>query len=358
MHNCKCRLHQGQYSDASGARNPLSRIAPLNNSWEETMRLITLGALAVASVLTAAPAVAQDREGWPSSLTIGTASQGGTYFIYGTGLGGLISEKLGVNASSEVTGGPVQNATLVETGDHQIGLVTMGPAYEAWTGNSELAPGVEHKSLRALFPMYQTPFQVVALRSSGIASAADLSGKRVSVGPAGGTAATYWPRFFESVGVQPNVSYSGANDAVSQVKDGLIDAFAFAAGVPISAFAQIAAENQVNIFGFSEEQRTKIISEMPELAAFDVPGGLYQGFPDEGPTVALWNFAVAHEDMPETLAYEITKLVMENNPRMVQIHATAAETLPENTDKNTFLPYHPGAKRYFEETGVKLPEGL
>jgi uncharacterized protein len=322
------------------------------------MRMLAFAALNAAALVFAGPTFAQDREGWPSSLTIGTASQGGTYFIYGTGLASLISSELGINASGEVTGGPVQNATLVETGDHQVGLVTMGPAYEAWTGQSELAPGVEHKSLRALFPMYQTPFQVVALKSAGIENVADLDGKRVSVGPAGGTAATYWPRFFEIVGVNPEVSFSGANDAVGQVKDGLIDAFAFAAGVPIAAFAQIAAENPVNIFGFTPEQQQEILSQRPELAAFEVPGGLYQGFPDPQQTVALWNFAVAHADMPESLAYEITKLVMENNDKMKAIHATAAETVPENVDKNTFLPYHPGAVRYFEEKGIAIPDEL
>jgi TRAP transporter TAXI family solute receptor len=322
------------------------------------MSILKLAVCTAVAMLAAAPALAQDRSDWPTSLTIGTASQGGTYFIYGTGLAGLISESLGVNASGEVTGGPVQNATLVETGDHQIGLVTMGPAYEAWTGVSELAPGMEHKSLRALFPMYQTPFQVVALTSSGIDSVDDLNGKRVSVGPAGGTAATYWPRFFEVVGVSPDVSYSGANDAVGQVKDGLIDAFAFAAGVPIAAFAQIAAENPVNIFAFTPEQQEAILAARPELAAFDIPGGLYQGFPDPQPTVALWNFAVAHQDMPESLAYEITKLVMGNNERMRTIHSTAAETIPENVDKNSFLPYHPGAIRYFEEIGVTIPDNL
>ncbi|RUT31320.1 TAXI family TRAP transporter solute-binding subunit [Arsenicitalea aurantiaca] len=323
------------------------------------MRISTLAASAAAALIIASPAVAQDdRAGWPNSLTIGTASQGGTYFIYGTGLAGLISEELGVNASGEVTGGPVQNATLVETGDHEIGLVTMGPAYDAWMGNSELAPGLEHKSMRALFPMYQTPFQVVALASSGISDVADLDGKRVSVGPAGGTAATYWPIYFDVVGVSPDVSFSGANDAVGQVKDGLIDAFAFAAGVPIAAFAQIAAENDVNIFAFTPEQVSAILAERPELAGFDIPGGLYEGYPDAQPTVALWNFAVAHQDMPESLAYEITKLVMENNERMMQIHSTAAETVAENTDKNTFLPYHPGAVRYFEEIGVSIPDEL
>ncbi|MBX9465359.1 MAG: TAXI family TRAP transporter solute-binding subunit [Aquamicrobium sp.] len=321
------------------------------------MRHFTIAAMAAATLL-AVPASAQDREGWPTSLTIGTASQGGTYFIYGTGLAGLITESLGVNASGEVTGGPVQNATLVETGDHQIGLVTMGPAYEAWMGESELAPGVEHKSLRALFPMYQTPFQAVALKSSGIETLADLEGKRVSVGPAGGTAATYWPRFFEINGVTADISYSGANDAVSQVKDGLIDAFAFAAGVPIAAFAQIAAENPVNIFAFTGDEAAKILEARPELAAFDIPGGLYEGYPDPQGTVSLWNFAVAHQEMPESLAYEITKLVMENNDRMKAIHATAAETIAANTDKNTFLPFHPGAVRYYEEAGIAIPDEL
>lgn len=322
------------------------------------MRLATLAVLATLTAFAAAPALAQDRDGWPSSLTIGTASQGGTYFIYGTGLGGLITEEIGINASGEVTGGPVQNATLVQTGDHQIGLVTMGPAYEAWVGESELAPGLEHKSLRALFPMYQTPFQVVALKSSGIASVSDLDGKRVSVGPAGGTSATYWPRFFDILGVTPDVSYSGANDAVGQVKDGLIDAFAFSAGIPIAAFAQIAAENEVEIFAFSEDEQAAILDARAELAAFSIPGGTYQGFPDDQTTIALWNFAIAHEDMPESLAYEITKLVMENNDRMLQVHATAAETVPANVDKNSFLPYHPGAVRYFDEIGVQIPADL
>jgi TRAP transporter TAXI family solute receptor len=323
------------------------------------MRFTTLAAFAAATLIAASPAIAQDdRSDWPSSMTIGTASQGGTYFIYGTGLGGLITQELGVNASGEVTGGPVQNSTLIETGDHIMGLVTMGPAYEAWTGVSELAPGVEHKSLRALFPMYQTPFQVVTLASSGIESVADFDGKRVSVGPAGGTAATYWPRYFEILGVSPDISYSGANDAVSQVKDGLIDAFAFAAGVPIAAFAQIAAENDVRIFGFTEEQRGQILTQMPEMAAFDAPGGLYEGFPDESPTVAMWNFAIASESMPESLAYEITKLVMENTERMVQIHSAASETTSDNVDKNTFMPFHPGAVRYYDEVGIEIPDEL
>jgi TRAP transporter TAXI family solute receptor len=323
-----------------------------------TLMIMTrLAALAVAATL-ALPAAAQDRTGWPNDMTIGTASQGGTYFVYGNGFASFISEALGVNATGEVTGGPVQNVTLVETGDHLMGLVTMGPAYDAWMGKSELAPGLEHRSIRALFPMYQTPFQVIALKSSGITSVSDLEGKRVSVGPAGGTPGTYWPLFMEALGVNATISNAGAADAAGQLQDGLIDAFAFAAGVPISAFAELAASQDVVMFGFTEEELPKILEAYPAMAPLTIPAGTYAGHDYDQPTVALWNFAIAHQDMPESLAYEITKLAMENPDRMVQIHAAASETLRENWDKNTFMPFHPGAVRYFEEAGITIPDNL
>jgi TRAP transporter TAXI family solute receptor len=319
------------------------------------MRLFLAAAIAAAVAI---PATAMDKTGWPREMTIGTASQGGTYFIYGNGFASYITEALGLNATGEVTGGPVQNVTLVETGDHLMGLVTMGPAYDAWIGKSELAPGLEHRSIRALFPMYQTPFQVIALRRSGINSVSDLQGKRVSVGPAGGTPGTYWPQFISALGVNATISNAGAADAAGQLQDGLIDAFAFAAGVPISAFAELAASQDVVMFGFTDAELPKILEAFPAMAPLTIPAGTYAGHDYDQNTVALWNFAIAHEDMPESLAYEITKLAMDNPDRMVQIHAAAKETLLANWDKNTFMPYHPGAVRYFEEKGIAVPDNL
>ncbi|MCC6007981.1 MAG: TAXI family TRAP transporter solute-binding subunit [Rhodobacteraceae bacterium] len=322
-----------------------------------TIRTI-FAATAASLALVAGAASAQDRTGWPSDLTVGTASQGGVYFVYGNGLAAFIGEALGINASGEVTGGPVQNVTLVQTGEHDIGLVTMGPMYEAWIGESELAPGLPHTDVRALFPMYETPFQGVAMRSANISSVADLAGKRVSVGPAGGTPGTYWPRFLESLDVNANVSFAGASDAASQLKDGLIDAFVFAAGVPIGAFSQLAAEADVRVFTFSPEEHTSILENFPEVSPFTIPAGSYTVQAEDQPSVAMWNFAVVRADMPESLAYEITRLVMENNDRMVQIHAAARATLPENAVNNGFLPFHPGAVRWFLENGIDIPEDL
>ncbi|WP_050526355.1 TAXI family TRAP transporter solute-binding subunit [Pseudorhodobacter aquimaris] len=324
------------------------------------MSFTKLTALAVVASFAFSGVQAQevDKTGWPNSMTIGTASQGGTYFVYGNGFASYLNETLGLAATGEVTGGPVQNVTLVETGDHLMGLVTMGPAYDAWNGKSELAPGLEHKSVRALFPMYQTPFQVVALKSSGITSVSDLAGKRVSAGPAGGTAGTYWPLFLEALGVEATISNAGASDAGGQLSDGLIDAFAFAAGIPISAFAELAAQQDVVMFGFNDAEMPKILEAFPAMSPLTIKAGTYSGHDYDQTTVALWNYAIAHKDMPDSLAYEITKLALDNPERMVQIHSAAKETLLENWNTNSFMTFHPGAVKYLEEKGETVPDNL
>lgn len=314
--------------------------------------------LFLATTAMAPAAMAQDREGWPSDLTIGTASQGGTLYSYGAGFGALIGEELGLNVSAEITGGPVQNVTLIQNGEHDIGLMTMGPMYEAWIGESELAPGLEHKDVRALFPMYTSAFHAVALKSEGIKTIKDLEGRSVSVGPAGGTPGTYWPRIFEALGVAPKVSYTSGADAADQVKDGLIDGYFFAAGLPVSSFTQLDAEADVDIFAFTPEEQATVLEKFPSVAKFTIPANTYPSQTEDLNSLAMWNFAVVNASMPEDLAYEITKLILGNNDRMLQIHAAARETLIENWENNSFLPFHPGAVRYLEEQGITVPDEL
>ncbi len=317
----------------------------------------SIAAAAVAASFSL-PAAADERDDWPDSATVGTASQGGTYFVYGAGWAGLVQEMTGVNASSEVTGGPVQNMALVHQGDLDFGMTTMGPAFDGWTGESELAPGVEMTNVRAMFPMYMTPFQVVTLEGNDIETIEDLEGKRLGVGPRGGTPGTYWPRFLEELGVDVDVRYGGAADLAGQLQDGLIDAFAFAAGLPISAFSQVEAQASAHMFAFSEDEQQHLVDAFPSVSAFTIPADTYRTQDEDQHTVAMWNFAIANKDMPASLVKEIMETVLDNNERMVSIHSAAEETLPEHWDKNTFLWFHPGAVEYFQERGIELPEDV
>jgi len=320
--------------------------------------LKTLVAFVAGAALLVGSVMAQDRQGWPRSLTIGTASQGGVYYVYGNGLAGFIGEQLKINASAEVTGGPTINATLVQNKELNIGMVSLGPMYDAWTGKSPLAPGLKHTDVRALFAMYETPFHAIALRRSNIRSIADLRGKRVSVGPAGGTSDSYWPRFLRELGVNATITRNGAAESASQLKDGLIDAFLFAAGLPIGAFSQLAAEANVVTFAFSPAEHARIVRAFPEVSPFKIPANTYTAQKTEQNSVAMWNYVIVHKDMPESLAYEITKLVLENNPHMVRIHPAARGSVLQNWNNNSFLPFHKGAVRYYQSKGITIPANL
>jgi len=204
------------------------------------MRYTTFTALAAAALATASMAQAQDRSDWPASFTVGTASQGGTFFAYGAGWANLVAEELGMSGGAEVTGGPMQNMALVHTGDAAFGMTTMGPAAESLAGTNPIAPGLAMDKACAMFPMYQTPFSVTALSSSGITSISEIpDGARIGFGPAGSTSDTYFPRMLETLGVNFERRNGGWSDLGGQLQDGLLDVIAFAAGVPVPAVSRV-----------------------------------------------------------------------------------------------------------------------
>jgi TRAP transporter TAXI family solute receptor len=320
-------------------------------------RLLTLGSMAAMAAMSfSTAAVAQDKTGWPKGITMGTASVGGVYFVYGGVAANLMSQKAGINVSTQQTQGPNQNMILVNGKNIEIGMVTMGVAINGWKGTG-WAKGKQYNDVRAMFPMYDTPFSCVATERSGVKSFADLNGKNVGVGPRAGTPGTYFPMIFEALGIKATIRNGGASDMASQLGDGLIDAFCFAAGNPIPAFSEIESQRPVNFFAFSAEEIAKVRKAIPEVAVTVIPAGTYRTQKADMNTVGLFNFAVAHKDLPDSLVYELTKAIMESNPEMVQGHAAAKETLPANAAKNDFLTFHPGAAKYFKEKGIALNPG-
>lgn len=320
-------------------------------------RMFALAALS-ASVMTAGVAIAEDRSDWPSNFTIGTASQGGTFFAYGTGWANFVAENLGISGGSEITGGPMQNMALVHTGEVAFGLTTMGPARESMDGNSPLAPGLMMDNVCAVFPMYETPFSVTALSDSGIESISDIpAGSRIGFGPAGSTSDTYFPAMLETLGVDFERRNGGWSDLGTQLQDGLLDVIAFAAGIPIPAVSQLEVQTDVNIIEFTEDEMNTITAEFP-VSEFTIPASTYTTLTEGARAVSMWNFAIADCTLSESFVYEATKLTMENNDQMVSIHNAARTSIPENYDKNTFIPWHPGAARWFNENGYTIDASL
>jgi TRAP transporter TAXI family solute receptor len=320
--------------------------------------LFRLAAIVAGALVAAGTALAQANPKWPKALSLGTASVGGTYFVYGQVWASLVNEKLGTNISTQQTQGPNSNIILTDDRKTDFGMVTMGVALQGWEGQGAWTQGKKYRNIRAMFPMYDTPFHFVALSKSGIKSVKQLAGKRVGVGPRAGTCGTYFPLMFKAVGVDVTIRNGQASDMASQLQDGQIDTFAFCAGIPIAAFSELETTNDVSFFTYTDPELAQLKRALPELSDSLIPKGTYKRLGEDHKTVGVYNFAIAHKDVPEDLVYAVTKTVLENNDAMVKGHKAATETLLKNWDRNTFLPFHPGTIRYLKEKGINVPAKL
>jgi TRAP transporter TAXI family solute receptor len=235
----------------------------------------------------------------------------------------------------------------------------MGPAAESLGGTNPIAPGLQMTNACAMFPMYQTPFSVTALSSSGIASISDIpDGARIGFGPAGSTSDTYFPRMMEELGVNFERRNGGWSDLGGQLQDGLLDVIAFAAGVPVPAVSQLEVQTDVNIIEFTEEEQAKIQAAFP-VSNFEIAADTYTTLEAPARSVSMWNFAIANCDLPASFVNAAVDVVMSDNERMVNIHRAARSTLPENWDKNGVLKWHPGAAQWFKDNaGADIPDDM
>ena len=317
-----------------------------------------IGGLAVASFAGLALAQPKPDPGWPKTLTLGTASVGGTYFVYGQVWARLVNEKLGTTIGTQQTQGPNQNIILTDARQVDLGMTTMGVALQAWNGAAEWTKGRKFRNIRATFPMYETPFHFIALEKSGIKSVKELAGKKSGIGPRAGTCGTYFPLMFKALGVDTAIRNGQASEMAANLQEGLIDAFPFCAGIPIASYSELETATRVRFFTFTDDEIRKLKTALPELSDSVIPKRTYKQQTEDHKTVGMFNFGIAHKDLPESLVYAIVKAVLESNPQMVKGHAASKETLVQNWNRNAFLPFHPGAVRYYKEEGFSIPANL
>jgi TRAP transporter TAXI family solute receptor len=297
-------------------------------------------------------------QGWPASLTIGTASPGGVYYSYGQELAAILTEALGIPVSGQATQGPDQNILLLESGDAPVGFVSMGVALQAWNGTGAWTHSERLRSMRALFPMYDTSFQFLAFQDSGYQSFADLANKRIGIGPQGGTGGSYLPTIFKTLQIPAALRIGAWDTMSSQMRAHLLDVVAATGGVPQPFIAGISTTAPVNLIALDDGEIATLRKTMPELGMTVVPAGAYPWLMADYKTIGMYNFGVARKDLPDDLVYAIVKAFYANHERLVQASPSARESVVDNVKRNEFLPYHPGAVRYYREIGVEIPAGL
>lgn len=303
----------------------------------------------------AGPALAQQQ------LSVATGGTGGVYFPIGGGIAELINNHIeDYQAVAEVTGASVENMGLISRGDSDLALALSDTVYQAFNGTGAFE-GRQLPDLRALASVYPNAVQIVALADSGIASLADLRGKRVSVGAPGSGTEVNASTLLAANGITDadiTPERLNFNETADALRDGAIDAGFWSVGPPTSSILNLAATREITLIPLSAEEIANAQSAEPVFAPYTLAAGMYDGVEAAVPTISIPNALVVSADMDEELAYQITRTIFEFVDELRAIHPAANDTTVDFTMSSTPIPLHPGAIRYFEEIGAEIPDRL
>jgi uncharacterized protein len=309
--------------------------------------LVNFGASAAIAGM-AYPSIAQTKP-----MRLSTGAQGGTFFVYGEAMAKLITSKTGIAVEAVASAGTIENVRRIDNGTAELALAAMGPAYEAWTASAAPWSGSSPlRNMRAIAPMYETPFHLATIEATGIANVRDLDGKQVGVGPKGGANELIFLKLMEGLGIKSILMFGDPNELADRVIKRECDALFFGAGAPIPAYTKIANAAQIRFIPLEGSSAEIMRRAFPYLSINAIPAASYRGQTLPVPTVALWNFMIIRADLTNEQAYSVAKALLSDAAMTRASHPAASATSLLNLSANTFMPFHPGAIQFFTESGI------
>jgi TRAP transporter TAXI family solute receptor len=328
----------------------MQRIVPAGRHRSDRAVPGVVAALAVLFMLGACSA--SQAPGGGDRLSIATGGTGGVYFVYGGALADQITQNVeGVEATAEATSASVDNMQLIGDESSDVAFTLADTAADAAEGREEFQG--RPVSAQALAQLYTNYTQVVAPAGSGINSIEDLRGRSVSVGSPGSGTEIIALRVLEAAGIDPDSDIDrqqlGVDESVDAVRDGTVDAFFWSGGLPTGAVTDLATTNQivllptVDYLGALRSQYGEVYEETI------IPAGTYEGVDEDVSVIGVPNYLVVNESMDEELAYQITRLLFDQQDALTEAHPEARNLDRDTAPQVPPLELHPGAERYYSE---------
>ena len=94
-----------------------------------------------------------------------------------------------------------------------------------------------------------------------------------------------------------------------------------------------------------------LCKELPYYLPFEIPANTYKGQEKPVKAMASWNVLITNDKLDEETAYRMTKALYEKKEDILNVSSRLSSMAPENL-KYITIPLHPGAERYYRETGA------
>ena len=328
------------------------------------LKTLLLGLVASGLVFVQSPAAEA------KALIIATATTGGTYYPVGVALGTLISIKLapkdGITATAINSAGSAENVQMLKNKECDLAILQGLYGMQAYHGKGSYA-GQPMQQMAGITMLWQNVEHFALLsKYARTGTVMDLKGlhEKFSIGKRGSGTEGSGRVILGNLGIEPDqdftTEYLGYNPSVDAMQDGRVAGANIPAGVPVSAITQMYAMlgDKSTVLDFTDEELAKVNGDVELWTRFVIPPDTYPGQKKAINTIAQPNLLVASTDLDTDTVYKITKTIYENLPFLNNIHAATKAMSIEKAIAGMPMPLHPGAVKYFQEVGVKIPPKL
>lgn len=305
-------------------------------------RSIALALTSVISIAGASAASAQE-------LRIGTASQGGAFYPVGQAVSTLVTNYAeDLEMVPVVTQGSVQNPKLINNGELDVAITNNNLAVLANKG-AAMYKKDGAMELRAIGPLHFSVLHMMTLADSDINTVADLKGKKIALGPAGGGTIPFFKQVLELHGMDVGditPSFLSYSDGFSQLSDGNVDAAFALSGYPASAVMQARVNRELKFIQMAPGMMDQALDKYPNYNLVEVAKDIYDT-ELAGSALGVNNILFVRADMDAEKAFQITQAVYANLPEFQSLNAHAKQINPDSV-KNIKIPLHEGAQRFYD----------
>lgn len=324
---------------------------PGHDSNRQAGRTVSALAVCVAICTPACSASSPVEQRSPARITIAAGSTEGVFQTVGNALAAVYNEKLpNVRASTQLSANSQSSADAVERGDADLALEGARTTYLAYKKGTSNDPR-PHTRLRALAVLFPTVVHIAARRDGGIRSVADLKGRRVFVGPEESPPEQASRVVLESHGLSYrdlHAVFDRDTPIVEQLRTGSLDGVFLFVPVEHALATEVMRSGRARLIPVEENMMAPIRSRSPLLKPASIARGTYDGQTETVLTVGTDVLLVCREDLPQKLAYELTKTLFEAVGELSRAYRSAEVINPSRGPAAT-VPLHPGAARYYRE---------
>lgn len=313
------------------------------------------------------PGEEEGRLSQPINIEFATFTEGTAWYLYGAFLGERIQRELPAGSRVDVLplAGGTANAGVVSTGEADIGL--MFDVTTNWAYNGVVAYEEAYDNLTVLLGGLDQYFiGVVTPEAAKINSIKDIAANKTKVNvytnPPGGLGAFGGELVLNAYGITFDdiknwggmVSQTGYDAIKTALQDRKCDLHPTMLSEGHSFYEEIFHLMDLKVLPIEDDIRQILLDEYG-LQPNIMPAGTY-GISEDVPVVGVTTTVIARRDMPDEVAYEITRAIFEHADAFADNFATVKKYFkPEDAwrpEKTGSIPLHPGAERYFREAGL------